>query len=708
MRGNHGAGLLADVDSSVDNGSGLHLGDLGIGDSQTAAAVTHHGVELVQAGDHVLQLFHGDVQLAGDLYDVLFLGGQELVERGIQETDGNRTAFHDLVQSLEVTLLIGQDLGQSSLTGLNVLGNDHLAHSLDTLALEEHVLGTAQADALCTEVAGLLGVTRGVSVGVNLQLTELVRPAHEAAEVAGNGSRSGGDGLTVDVAGGAVDGNVVALVVLFATQGEQLVFIVYGDLAATGHAAGTHAAGHNSSVRGHAAADGEDALSDLHTLDVLGRGLQTNQNDLLAALMPLLGVFGGEYHLAAGSAGGSSQALADNFGLLHGLGIELGMQQGIQLLGLYAENSLFLVDHALVHQVNSDLQSSGSGTLAVTGLQHVELAILNGELHVLHILVVLLQTVGDVSELLVHVGHLLLQVRDGGRRTNAGHHVFALSVDQILAEELLLAGSGVTGKCHASTGVVAGVAEYHGLHVNGGAPVIGDLVHAAVYVSAGVVPGAEHSLDGFHELHLGLGGEVFALLFLIEGLEALDQFLHVVGVQLGVQLHALFGLQLIDDLFETLLGELHNNVGEHLDETAIGVICKTGVVGELGKALDHFVVEAQVQDGVHHAGHGSTGAGTHGNQQRVLGIGELLADDFFHLGQTLIDLCLDLVIDLTAVIVILGAGLGGNGEALGNRQAGVGHFGQVSALAAQEFAHVLVAFREQVDILVAHWMIPPT
>ena len=46
--------LLVDVDGGVDDGGGLHLGDLRIGDGQTAAAVAHHRVELVQGGDDVL------------------------------------------------------------------------------------------------------------------------------------------------------------------------------------------------------------------------------------------------------------------------------------------------------------------------------------------------------------------------------------------------------------------------------------------------------------------------------------------------------------------------------------------------------------------------------------------------------------------------------------------------------------------------------
>ena len=40
------------------------------------------------------------------------------------------------------------------------------------------MLGAGQADALGAEVAALLGVARGVRIGVNLQLAILVSPAH--------------------------------------------------------------------------------------------------------------------------------------------------------------------------------------------------------------------------------------------------------------------------------------------------------------------------------------------------------------------------------------------------------------------------------------------------------------------------------------------------------------------------------------------------
>ena len=66
------------------------------------------------------------------------------------------------------------------------------------------------------------------------------------------------------------------------------------------------------------------------------------------------------------------------------------MQQGVQGAGIDHGHGLLFVDHPLVHQVAGDLEGSGRGALAVAGLQHVELAVLHGELHILHIVIVIL------------------------------------------------------------------------------------------------------------------------------------------------------------------------------------------------------------------------------------------------------------------------------------------------------------------------------
>ena len=88
-------------------------------------------------------------------------------------------------------------------------------------------------------------------------------------------------------------------------------------------------------------------------------------------------------------------------------------------------------------------------------------------------------------------------------------------------------------------------------------------------------------------------------------------------------------------------------------------------------------------------------------------VAEFLAGDFFHFADIFHDFSLDLIVDFAAVLVVLGAGFGGNGEALRNRQAQVGHFSQVRALAAQQFTHFAVTFGEKVNILLLHCDLPP-
>jgi hypothetical protein len=71
----------------------------------------------------------------------------------------------------------GSSFFQRLLARRLVVGEDHLAHREDAVALEEHVLGAAQADALGAEVASALRVGGRVGVGAHAQRAELVGPA---------------------------------------------------------------------------------------------------------------------------------------------------------------------------------------------------------------------------------------------------------------------------------------------------------------------------------------------------------------------------------------------------------------------------------------------------------------------------------------------------------------------------------------------------
>jgi len=80
------------------------------------------------------------------------------VERGIQEADGHRVALEGAEDAGEIIPLVGEDLGEGDLAGLDGLGEDHLAHGVDAVAFEEHVLGAAEADAAGAERDRVFGL----------------------------------------------------------------------------------------------------------------------------------------------------------------------------------------------------------------------------------------------------------------------------------------------------------------------------------------------------------------------------------------------------------------------------------------------------------------------------------------------------------------------------------------------------------------------
>ncbi len=139
-----------------------------------------------------------------------------------------------------------------------------------------------------------------------------------------------------------------------------------------------------------------------------------------------------------------------------------------------------LRDQPFFHHLDGNANRGAAGALAVARLQHVQAAVLDGELEVLHVAIVLFQTRGDFAQLVVDVGLDLLELGDVHRRANAGDHVFALRVHQELAVKLFHAGRGIAREADAGAAGLAQVAEDHGLHVDRGAQHVVDVVDAAI------------------------------------------------------------------------------------------------------------------------------------------------------------------------------------------------------------------------------------
>ena len=290
---------------------------------------------------------------------------------------------------------------------------------------------------------------------------------------------------------------------------------------------------------------------------------------------------------------------------------------------------------------------------------------------------------------------------DSLRGADAGHDVLTLRVHQVFAEQALLAGGGVARERHAGARVGGHVAEDHALHGHGGAPGVGNRVHAAEVDGAWVVPGAEHSLHGLHKLLDRVGGERASHLTAVFVEEETHEAFEILGGQIGVLLDAAFPLELVEGSLEAGLVETHDHVGVHLDESTVGVPCPAGVAGLLDERADHVLVESEVEDRVHHAGHRDAGAGAHGDQERILRVTKPLPQRFLHFRQRIKNLGLNFVIYLAAVSKVTHARFGADGKAFRHRHAQLGHFGHAGTLAAQKVAHRRVAFRELVYILFA-------
>ena len=241
------------------------------------------------------------------------------------------------------------------------------------------------------------------------------------------------------------------------------------------------------------------------------------------------------------------------------------------------------------------MQRGGGGALAHAGLQHPQLALLDGEFDIAHVAIVVLEGDEDLFELGARLLQALdvLELCDGARIANARDDVFTLGIDQVVAVEFLLAVGGIAREGDAGRRRLALVAEHHGLHVDGRAQIVGDLVLLAIQRGARIVPAAEHGFDGQTQLRIGILREADLAAFdqrrvIVGGnvlgedrLELLDELLQILGGQIRVAFHAAHDLFGVDGVFEQVAVKTHDHVGEHLDEAAIAVPRETRVFGML-------------------------------------------------------------------------------------------------------------------------------
>src|SRR5262245_4274608 len=161
----------------------LGLIDLRERDPQAAATMPQHWVKFVKRITLRTEPFSRDTEFGSKVRDLFVSMREELMQRWVEQTNCDRQSGHRPQNTDKIALLHGDNLTECANTAGGVFGENHLTHGVDTISLEEHMLGATQADAFSPKRACDRGIVRRVGICAHPQPTETIRPAHECFEL---------------------------------------------------------------------------------------------------------------------------------------------------------------------------------------------------------------------------------------------------------------------------------------------------------------------------------------------------------------------------------------------------------------------------------------------------------------------------------------------------------------------------------------------
>ena len=147
----------------------------------------------------------------------------------------------------------------------------------------------------------------------------------------------------------------------------------------------------------------------------------------------------------------------------------------------------------------------------------------------------------------------------------------------------------------------------------------------------------------------------------------------------------------LERLVEALARHAEHDPAEHLDEAPIRVPAEALVVRERDQPLQRRVVEAEIEDGVHHPRHRKLRARAHAHEQRILGGAEALVALALERGDRGGHVVEQTFGQALAVREVVVAGFGRDRETGRHAEPGFRHFGESGAFAAEKIAHRPVA-----------------
>ena len=362
------------------------------------------------------------------------------------------------------------------------------------------------------------------------------------------------------------------------------------------------------------------------------------------------------------------------------------VEELVELRRIDARDCLVARDQLLVDHFDRDPQRGGGGSLAGSRLQDEETAFLDRELDVLQVPVVRLEERQRLQELVERLGHPLAHQLDRLGRADPGDDVLALRVREELAIEPLLARRGIAREADAGSRALASVAEDHLDDVHRGAEIVRDVVRLSVDLRPWRVPRVEDRAIGASQLLGGVLRERVAGALLVDLLERLDETAEVVGGELDVLGHPARRLQVGERLLEAMPVDTGHHAPVHLDEPAVGVECEARVAGRRRQTLDGDVVQAEVQDRVHHPGHRDRRAGADGDEQWALRVSEAAVCALLERRDALLDLAIEALGHPAVRSHVRAAGVRRDREPGRNRDPELGHLRKADALATEELA----------------------
>ena len=377
-----------------------------------------------------------------------------------------------------------------------------------------------------------------------------------------------------------------------------------------------------------------------------------------------------------------------------------------QLIAGHPAQGLVHVDQALVDELARHHERRGRGPLAHAGLQHPQPPALDRELDVAHVAVALLQRRHDLHQAVERRRVELLELGQRHRVADAGDDVLALGVGQVVTVDAALAGGRVAGEGDAGARVGAQVAEHHRHDVDRGAQAVRNVLAAPVEPGARRVPRVEDGVDRQVELLARGLRELPAGLLADHALVGRDDLLQVGRVQVQVVDGAAGLLDGVEHRVEMFALDPENGLAEHLDQAPVGVPREPLVVGGLREPDHRTVVQADVQDGLHHSGHRELRPRPDRDEQGVLGGAEGLAHGLLEGDEVLVHLRGQLRGEGSGVEVGA-ARLGADDEPGRHGQAHPGHLRKVRALTAEQILEILVPLGERIHVL-RHIVLPET